>query len=124
MGLIGGSLALGLRRAGYRGKLIGVSHPKTLGEARALNAIDEGLPYEELIKAARAADLIVLSSPIFAGVSRRASPSCNESKRRLQGIPRSRDSGYTPVGAVEGYAHRSVLRLVSFFARMDDPRWA
>ena len=66
MGLIGGSLALGLRRAGYRGKLIGVSHPKTLVEARALNAIDEGLPYEELIKAARAADLIVLSSPIFA----------------------------------------------------------
>jgi prephenate dehydrogenase len=66
MGLIGGSLALGLRRAGFRGSLIGVSQPRTLEEAKALGAIDEGLPYEKLSRAAQAADLIILSSPISA----------------------------------------------------------
>ena len=64
VGLIGGSLALALRRAGFRGVLRGASRPETLAQARALGAIDEGFPYERLGDAVAGADLVVLASPI------------------------------------------------------------
>ncbi|HZN57300.1 MAG TPA: prephenate dehydrogenase [Planctomycetota bacterium] len=64
LGLMGGSLALALRRSGYRGKILGVSRPETLAEARSLGAIDEGFSYDDLPAAASAADLVVLASPI------------------------------------------------------------
>ena len=38
LGLIGGSLALAWRRAGYRGRIVGVSRPRSLDEARTLAA--------------------------------------------------------------------------------------
>lgn len=64
LGLMGGSLALALKRAGYRGTILGVGRPETLAEARRLGAIDVGFPREALVEAARQADLIVLATPI------------------------------------------------------------
>ena len=66
LGLIGGSLALAWRRAGYRGRIVGVSRSETLDEALALDAIDEGHPYEDLSAATRKVDLVVLAGPISA----------------------------------------------------------
>ncbi len=62
VGLIGGSFALALRRAGFSGRILGVSSPATLQSALDLRVIDEGAPARE---AAAAADLIYLSQPIL-----------------------------------------------------------
>jgi prephenate dehydrogenase len=62
VGLIGGSFALALRRAGFSGRILGVSSPTTLHRALDLRVIDEGAPARE---AAQAADLIYLSQPIL-----------------------------------------------------------
>ena len=62
VGLIGGSFALALRRAGFSGRILGVSSPATLQRALNLRVIDEGAPARE---AAQAADLIYLSQPIL-----------------------------------------------------------
>jgi prephenate dehydrogenase len=61
VGLIGGSFALALRKAGFKGKIIGVSSPSTVEKALACGVIDEALP---LAQAAAAADLVYLSQPI------------------------------------------------------------
>ena len=62
VGLIGGSFALALRRAGFAGRILGVSSLPTLKSALDRNVIDEGAPASE---AAQAADLIYLSQPIL-----------------------------------------------------------
>jgi prephenate dehydrogenase len=62
VGLIGGSFALALRRAGFTGHIVGVSSPETIEKALALQVIDHGLPAEQ---AAEAADLIYLAQPIL-----------------------------------------------------------
>ena len=64
VGLIGGSLALAARRSGFSGRVLGVSRPASLDEARRLGIIDEGFPYERLVDAAAESDLVVLASPI------------------------------------------------------------
>ena len=64
VGLIGGSFALALRKAGFSGKIIGVSSAATLEAALARGVIDEGLPLEE---AAAQSDLVYLANPI-AGI--------------------------------------------------------
>ena len=61
VGLIGGSFALALRRAGFDGRILGVSSERTIREALSLGVIDEGVP---LAEAAARADLIYLSQPI------------------------------------------------------------
>ena len=61
VGLIGGSFALALRKAGFQGKIIGVSSPATVQKALARGVIDEAMPLPE---AAAAADLVYLSQPI------------------------------------------------------------
>ncbi|MCS6953565.1 MAG: prephenate dehydrogenase [Bryobacterales bacterium] len=61
VGLIGGSFALALRAAGYRGRILGVSAPQTLEVALARGVIDEGLPLEEAV---RCADWVYLAQPI------------------------------------------------------------
>jgi len=61
VGLIGGSFALALKKAGFSGKIIGVSSPPTIEAARRAGAIDDALPAEE---AARIADLCYLAQPI------------------------------------------------------------
>ena len=62
VGLIGGSFALALRKAGFEGRILGVSSPDTIRRALELNVIDAGSGAEE---AARSADLIYLSQPIL-----------------------------------------------------------
>jgi prephenate dehydrogenase len=62
VGLIGGSFALALRKAGFRGRIFGVSSPPTIERALARGAIDEGLPLE---KAAPQSDLVYLAQPIL-----------------------------------------------------------
>lgn len=61
VGLIGGSFALALRRAGFEGRIIGVSSDQTIRAALAAKVIDEALPAPE---AAAEADLIYLAQPI------------------------------------------------------------
>jgi prephenate dehydrogenase len=60
-GLIGGSFALALRKAGYSGRILGVGSPETLDRALALGVIDEPAPLD---RAAAEADLIYLAWPI------------------------------------------------------------
>ena len=62
VGLIGGSFALALRKAGFRGRILGVSSPDTIERALDLHVIDAGSGPEE---AARSADLIYLAQPIL-----------------------------------------------------------
>jgi prephenate dehydrogenase len=66
LGLIGGSLALALRRSGYRGRIFGVSGPETVREALELGAIDEGHTYEAMGAATSRSELVVLAGPISA----------------------------------------------------------
>jgi prephenate dehydrogenase len=61
VGLIGGSFALALRKAGFDGEIVGVSSPKTIATAVALGVVDRGADAE---KAVATADLIYLSQPI------------------------------------------------------------
>ena len=60
-GLIGGSFALALRKAGYRGRILGVGSAETLDRALALGVIDEPAPLD---RAAAEAELIYLAWPI------------------------------------------------------------
>jgi prephenate dehydrogenase len=62
VGLIGGSFALALRKAGFSGRIIGVSSPETIRRAMELGVIDEGMPARD---ATQAADLIYLAQPIL-----------------------------------------------------------
>ena len=61
VGLIGGSFGLALRKAGFRGRLIGVSSASAIREALERGAIDEALP---LAEAVAQADLVYLAQPI------------------------------------------------------------
>ncbi len=61
VGLIGGSFGLALRKAGFDGKIIGVSSPATIRAALERGVIDEALP---LAEAASQADVVYLAQPI------------------------------------------------------------
>jgi prephenate dehydrogenase len=63
VGLIGGSFALAIRDAGFRGTILGVSSPATIEKALALGVIDAGVTLHE---AAQRADLIYLAQPILS----------------------------------------------------------
>ena len=62
VGLIGGSFALALRKAGFTGTILGVSSPATIRRALELRVIDSGATARE---AAEAADLVYLAQPIL-----------------------------------------------------------
>ena len=62
VGLIGGSFALALRKAGFAGRILGVSSPRTIEEALRLGVIDEGVTLD---RAEAEADLIYLAQPIL-----------------------------------------------------------
>jgi len=63
MGLIGGSIALGLKHKGFKGKIIGEDVSKTsLEKARDIGAIDESAV--DLQKAVKEADLVILAVPV------------------------------------------------------------
>ena len=63
VGLIGGSLALSLRRSGYRGGIVGLERNREiLSRAHALGIVDDaGSSLEETF---RNADLLVLAVPV------------------------------------------------------------
>jgi prephenate dehydrogenase len=61
VGLIGASFGLALRKAGFRGRILGVSSPDATRDALAVGAIDEGLSVEAAIPQA---DLVYLSQTI------------------------------------------------------------
>jgi len=61
VGLIGGSFALALRKAGFSGRIIGVSSPEAIRSALARGVIDEAHPLEH---SAAISDLVYLSQPI------------------------------------------------------------
>lgn len=61
VGLIGGSMGLALRKAGFDGEILGVSSPATIRQAVSAAAIDRGVSLEE---AARVADVLYLAQPI------------------------------------------------------------
>lgn len=61
VGLMGGSFALALRKAGFRGRIIGVSSPATVAAALERRVIDQAL---SLPDAAAQSDLIYLAQPI------------------------------------------------------------
>jgi prephenate dehydrogenase len=62
VGLIGGSFALAIRRAGFSGPILGVSSPSTIAEALSLGVITEGV---SLAEACERADLVYLAQPIL-----------------------------------------------------------
>jgi prephenate dehydrogenase len=61
VGLMGGSFGLALRKAGFRGSILGVSSDSTIHAAMDRGAIDRGATCEE---AAGVADLLYLAQPI------------------------------------------------------------
>jgi prephenate dehydrogenase len=62
VGLIGGSFALALRKAGFEGRILGVSSERTIAEALRLGVIDEGATLERVEVEA---DVIYLAQPIL-----------------------------------------------------------
>ena len=62
VGLIGGSFALALRNAGFKGEIIGVSSPQTISQAIEAGVIDRGA---DPMDAARHSDFIYLAQPVF-----------------------------------------------------------
>jgi prephenate dehydrogenase len=63
-GLIGGSLALALRKKKFAGKIIGCDREAALEKARDCGAINEGTIHPE--DAVRGSDLVVLATPVLA----------------------------------------------------------
>ena len=63
-GSIGGSVALGLRKHGFSGRLIGCDRQPVLEAAVARGAIDEGSP--DAGRAVAGSDVIVLATPVGA----------------------------------------------------------
>ena len=62
VGLIGGSFALALRKAGFDGRILGVSRPATIEEALKLGVIDAGASMDDALGEA---DLVLLAQPIL-----------------------------------------------------------
>jgi prephenate dehydrogenase len=63
-GLVGGSLALGLKKNGFSGEIVGCDRAEVLEKARRRGAIDIGAA--ELSEAVANADLIYLATPVVA----------------------------------------------------------
>src|SRR3989304_6362069 len=63
VGLIGGSLGLALKKAGFTVRIVGHGRPATLEKAERRGAIDSGSP--NLAEAVADADVVYLSTPIL-----------------------------------------------------------
>lgn len=61
VGLIGGSVGLALRKAGFTGPILGVSSPRSIETALELGAIDRGASLEEALGSV---DVVYLAQPI------------------------------------------------------------
>lgn len=66
-GLIGGSVALSMKKAGFRGKIIGCDRPDVLKKAKRLGVIEEGVA--DPIEACTGSDVVVLSTPVGSIIS-------------------------------------------------------
>ncbi len=101
LGLVGGSLARALRRAGYH--VIGVDRPAVLARARRSRALSSSAT---LAEAARGADIVVLAAP----------PDANLRLLRALAAVAPPDALITDVGSVKGpiVAEARRLRLSGF----------
>jgi prephenate dehydrogenase len=63
-GLIGGSLGLALKDAGFRGRVVGCDRPENLVRARELGAIDVGETSAEA--SVLGSDVVVLATPVLS----------------------------------------------------------
>src|SRR3954452_19257120 len=63
-GLIGGSLALALRKKKFAGKIVGCDREAALEKARDRGAIDKG--FANPADAVRGSDVVVLATPVLA----------------------------------------------------------
>jgi prephenate dehydrogenase len=63
-GLIGGSFALGIRKYGFRGTIIGCDRKAVLAQAKSQGAIDGGV--SDPVAACTGSDLILLATPVGA----------------------------------------------------------
>src|SRR5947207_3408548 len=61
-GLIGGSLALALKKSGFRGKIVGCDRSPVLEKAKRRRAIDVAI--SDPVKACSKSDLVVLATPV------------------------------------------------------------
>ena len=61
-GLIGGSLGLALKKAGFRGKIVGCDRAPVLAKAKRLHAVDRGVA--DACKACAGSDVVVLATPV------------------------------------------------------------
>lgn len=61
-GLMGGSFALGLKKNGFAGEILGCDREEVLARARERGAIDRGAT--ELAEAVAGADLVLLATPV------------------------------------------------------------
>ena len=66
-GLIGGSVALGLKKNGFRGKIVGCDRTQVLAKAKRLRVIDDGVT--DPIQATQGSDLVVLAAPVGSIIS-------------------------------------------------------
>ncbi len=64
VGLLGGSLGLGLKESGFTGKIVGLSSLPNIETALSFGCIDEGYPYDQLGNVIKHCDIIFLCSPI------------------------------------------------------------
>ena len=66
LGLIGGSMALDLKRRGFASEVLGVEQDSVAAEAaKTIGLVDEVVPYEDCI---RRADIVVVAVPVGAAV--------------------------------------------------------
>jgi prephenate dehydrogenase len=109
VGLLGGSIGLGLKNSGFKGRITGLSSPATLPRARELGCIDIGYPYDRLADAVDDADLVILCSPINA---------IKKAIETLSKIPLPRGLVITDVGSTKReivkHAEATLPRHVSF----------
>jgi prephenate dehydrogenase len=66
-GLIGGSLALSLRKSGFRGKIVGCDLSEVLARAKRVGAIHEGVT--DPVQACGGSDVAVLATPVGGIIS-------------------------------------------------------
>jgi len=64
VGLIGGSLALAMKRKGIGEQIIGIDDPSVFKKAKAAGAIDQAFERKQLADAVSQADLIFICTPI------------------------------------------------------------
>ncbi|MCL2181857.1 MAG: prephenate dehydrogenase/arogenate dehydrogenase family protein [Chitinispirillia bacterium] len=66
VGLLGGSVGAGLKKAGFGGRIIGLSSERAVKVSLEMGLIDEGYSYSELGDVVGRTDLLILCSPILA----------------------------------------------------------